>query len=212
VSEDTLLIVTSDNGAPLADAETYGHLPNGDWRGQKSDIWEGGHREPFLARWPGRIPADSSADGLMCLSDLMATVAAATGVVVPEGAGQDSVNMLGMLRGAQEPSRRQSVVHHSGDGMFSYRSGHWKVIFGSGSGGFSEPKGQHCDIRFPQGQLYDLASDPREECNLWDEQPQVVEELYRELKQVVRTTASGLSFDVQLSPQPVPGRVAAEAR
>jgi arylsulfatase A-like enzyme len=202
VSEDTLLILTSDNGAPLADAdgETYGHLANGDWRGQKADIWEGGHREPFLARWPGRIPADSSADGLMCLSDLMATVAAATGVVVPEGAGQDSVNVLGMLRGAQGPSRRQTVVHHSGDGMFSYRSGHWKVIFGSGSGGFSEPKGQLCDIRFPQGQLYDLASDPREECNLWDEQPQVVEELYGELKQVVRTTASGLSFDIRLSP------------
>lgn len=200
MSEDTLLIVTSDNGGELAyvDGDTYGHRVNGDWRGQKADIWEGGHREPFLARWPGHIPAGSSVGGLLCLADLIATVAAATGVVVPEGAGEDSLNMLGVLEGTAPASPRQGVVHHSGDGMFAYRSGSWKAVFGSGSGGFSDPKGLHCNLNVANGQLYDLASDPGEEDNLWDKRPEVVGELYGELKRVVRTTASGLSFDIRV--------------
>jgi len=200
LSEDTLLIVTSDNGGELTyvDGETYGHRVNGEWRGQKADIWEGGHREPFVARWPGRIRAGSTAEGLICLTDLMATLASATGLVVPEGGGEDSLDVLGHLTGSAGASSRQSVVHHSGDGMFSYRYGAWKAVFGEGSGGFSEPKGSHCDVRHANGQLYDLLSDPAEAVNLWDERPAIVEELYGDLKRVVRTTASGLSFDLRL--------------
>lgn len=203
-AEDTVLIVTSDNGGELAyvDGDTHGHRVNGDWRGQKADIWEGGHREPFIARWPGRIPAGSSAEGLLCLADLMATLASAAGVVVPEGAGEDSVDALGMLTGDAPTSPRQSVVHHSGDGMFSYRRGRWKAVFGTGSGGFSDPRGGPCDVRVGSGGLYDLVSDPREEDNLWEERPEVVEGLYGELKRVARTTASGLSFDIRLGPDP----------
>lgn len=198
LAADTLVIVTSDNGAHLADVDgdTHGHRANGDWRGQKADIWEGGHREPFVARWPGRIPPGSVTDALFGLVDLMATIATATGVEVPLGAGEDSVDMLGVLTGGPGPSLGRSLVHHSFDGTFSLRHKHWKLVMGSGSGGFSEPFGYHCDDIFVEGQLYDLSEDPAETHNLWFEHPEVVDGLYAELKAIARGPASGLSFDV----------------
>lgn len=208
--DETLLVVTSDNGAELADldGDTHGHKANGDWRGAKADIWEGGHREPFVARWPGRIPAGSTTGQLMCLSDLMATVASATGAALPEGAGEDSIDMLPALTGRVEGPLRQSLVHHSGDGMFSYRSHAWKAIFGTGSGGFSDPPGRPCAFDFAGGQLYDLAADPRETHNLWRERPDVVRAFYQEMKALARSTASGFSFDVPIPslPSEVPHR------
>jgi arylsulfatase A len=177
LSDDTLVIVTSDNGShwPEGDIERWGHDANNGWRGQKADIWEGGHRVPFVARWPGQVEAGSASDGLVCLTDLFATCAEIVGEPLPAGAAEDSVSMLSLLRG--DRGEREVVVHHSVDGMFALRLADWKLIDGLGSGGFSRPKRVEPSEAGPTGQLYNLRSDPRETTNLWSERPEVVSEL-----------------------------------
>jgi arylsulfatase A-like enzyme len=185
LTENTLLIVTSDNGAraTCANGLDYGHKSNGALRGQKADIWDGGHREPFIARWPDQIPAGSTSDAPVCLVDFMATVAAILNVELPEHAAEDSFNMLPVLKGSPA-SNRQAIIHHSGDGMFSIRQGSWKLIQGLGSGGFTEPKHMDPEQDGPSGQLYNLAEDLAESQNLWLERPDVVEEMMGMLFQI----------------------------
>ena len=180
VAGDTLVIATSDNGARLACAngETYGHKSNGDWRGQKADIWDGGHREPFIARWPGRISPGSRCDRPVCLVDFMATCADIVGEPLPDDAGEDSLSFLPLLDGdpPQEPARTH-IIHHSGDGMFAVRKDGWKLAQGLGSGGFSEPKWAEPGPDDPPGQLYHLTEDPQEQRNCWMEEQDKVREL-----------------------------------
>jgi arylsulfatase A-like enzyme len=178
--ENTLILVTSDNGARLTnyDGRDYGHRSCGELRGQKADIWEGGHREPLIARWPGHIPPETSSNQPVCLSDLMATCAEVAGVELPPHAGQDSFSILPALLGKTgNGPAREAIVHHSGAGMFSLRKGRWKLICGLGSGGFSEPKHVEPGPGDPPGQLYDMDGDWRETGNLWANHPDVVEEL-----------------------------------
>jgi len=187
LTDNTLIIVTSDNGspgrtkinrAPYAIIKEYGHYPNGRLRGIKADIWDGGHREPFIARWPGKIPAGTTSSELICLTDLLATCAAIVGAELPGNAGEDSYNILPAMLGQTlaEPIR-QAVVHHSGSGMFSIRQGKWKLILGRGSGGFSSPKFYKPKPGEPKGQLYNLEDDFAEANNLWNEHPQIVARL-----------------------------------
>jgi len=180
IADDTLLFLTSDNGARLTcyDGNDYGHRSCGPWRGQKADIWEGGHREPFIARWPGKIAPGTTCDQTICLGDLMATCAAIVGTDLPEGAAEDSFNMLPALLG-QETDKpvREAIVHHSIDGSFAIRKGPWKLIMGLGSRGFSEPRRLEPEPGGPPGQLYNLEEDPTESRNPWADRPQVVEEL-----------------------------------
>jgi len=177
---NTLFIVTSDNGARLTnyDGRDYGHRSCGPLRGQKADIWDGGHREPFIARWPERVPDGSSSSEPICLGDLMATCADILGVELASGSAQDSISFLPALLG-QERDRllREAIVHHSGDGMFSIRQGQWKLILGRGSGGFSEPRQLEPGRGEPPGQLYDMHSDLGEAHNLWSERPDIVSHL-----------------------------------
>jgi len=177
----TLLIVTSDNGSHWMprDIEEFGHRANLGWRGQKADIWEAGHRVPFLARWPGRIEPGSSSAALLCLTDLFATCASAAGVPVqdlPAGAAEDSFDRLPVLLGVDAP-RGAPVIHHSLHGMFAIRVGDWKLIEGLGSGGFTPPAVVEPEEGQPPGQLYDLRRDPAETTNLWAERPQIVREM-----------------------------------
>jgi arylsulfatase A len=178
--ENTLIIVTSDNGARATDfyGDDYGHQSCGDLRGQKADIWDGGHREPFIARWPGVIKPDSTSHQLICLGDLIATCAEIVGAQPQENAAEDSLSFLPALAGdASSSTSRKTIVHHSGDGMFSIRDGKWKLILGCGSGGFTEPQRVDPTPGELQGQLYDMQDDFQETCNLWDEEPQIVERL-----------------------------------
>ena len=143
LSDNTLLIVTSDNGAYWTDREIgqYNHRANFTWRGMKADIWEGGHRIPFIARWPNHIPAGTTNDEVLSLIDLMATFAALTEVPLPEDAAEDSYNMLPTLLGtAAETPIREGTIFHSSEGMFAIRQGPWKLIEGRGSGGFTAPR------------------------------------------------------------------------
>ncbi len=187
LTENTLVVVTSDNGShwPVGDVEKFGHAANLHYRGQKADVWEGGHRVPFLARWPHRIPAGAVRDDLLCLTDLMATFAAVVGRELPPGAGEDSVDQLAVLLDEElETPARSSVVNHSMSGVFAWRDGRWKLILGRGSGGFTAPRKIEPQPGEPEGQLYDLLEDPAETTNLWLERPELVAELRARLDRV----------------------------
>ncbi len=122
LDQNTLIIVTSDNGSNWTpqDIQTWNHCSNGIFRGQKSDVWEGGHHIPFLVRWPGIIkPATTSAD-LICLTDLFATCSEITGYNPNSAEGPDSYSFLPALTGnSPNMSPRKNVVHHSISGMFA---------------------------------------------------------------------------------------------
>jgi arylsulfatase A len=166
---NTLLIFTSDNGAHWTpeDKTRFAHRANADWRGMKADIHEAGHRVPFLARWPGKIPAGSVTNELACLTDLLATVAEIVGVPLPVNAAEDSYSLLPALLGKRPEPIREAVVHHSYDGMFSIRQGEWKLILGPGSGGFSAPRRIEMQPGVVEGHLYHLGRDPHEENDLY---------------------------------------------
>lgn len=180
LADRTLVVFTSDNGAiplPAQFAES-GHRPNGAWRGQKADIWEAGHRVPYLVRWPGHTPAGSTCSETICHTDLLATVSAIIGAKLPDDAGEDSFSILPLLTGQTRVHPvRTEIVHHSGDGAFALREGKWKAIFHLGSGGFSQPKREPPTADGPTGQLYDLEADPGETHNLWLDQPAIVTRL-----------------------------------
>jgi arylsulfatase A len=171
ISDNTLLIVTSDNGPREG---VNGHKSAGDLRGLKGGIWEGGHRVPFIARWPGKIKAGTTNDEVVCLTDLIATCAAIVGTELPNDAGQDSFNILPALLGEKpdEPIR-EAIVHHSGSGVFAIRQGEWKLILESKGAGYHDgpPKSG-----LP-GQLYNLADDPYEKNDLWAKRPEIVKRL-----------------------------------
>lgn len=178
-ARNTLLIFTSDNGAHWTpeDKARFDHRANAAWRGMKADIWEAGHRVPFLARWPGRIRAGTASDQLGCLTDLVATAADIVGVELPPNAGEDSYSLLPALLGRRNGGRRRAVVLHSNEGIFAIREGPWKLVLGLGSGGFSEPKRLEPAPGQPRGQLYHLARDPGETENLYAKHPEVVARL-----------------------------------
>jgi len=184
LAENTLVIFTSDNGCTGRVRRFHdekGHRSNGDWRGWKTNIWEGGHRIPFIARWPGRISPGSTSAQLIGLGDLMATCAQILGKSLPANAGEDSVSILPALLGEDRAPLRDAVVNHSGDGKFAIRQGNWKLELCSGSGGSVQP-----DRRgLPNVQLYDLAEDPGEQTNLQAEFPEVVKRLTALLEKYV---------------------------
>ena len=157
---NTLLIFTSDNGcspaAGVGKLEKQGHFPSANMRGYKADIWDGGHRIPFIARWPGVTKPGTTCGQTICLTDLLATCAGILDVRLPDDAGEDSVSILPLLRGQDRPLR-EAVVHHSINGMFALRQGHSKLIFGSGSGGWSKPGADKSPV-----QLYDMTLDAGE--------------------------------------------------
>jgi arylsulfatase A len=190
LADSTLVLFTSDNGcSPAADFKAmaaHGHDPSGRFRGSKADIYEGGHRIPFLARWPGRIKPGASCGDTICLTDLMATVAAITGATLPEGAGEDSVNLLPDLLGTARGPLREATVHHSINGSFAIRQGPWKLALCPGSGGWSPPRpGRDPAADLPPIQLFDLGRDVGEAHNVEAEHPEVVERLTRLLERYV---------------------------
>jgi len=183
VADETLVFFTSDNGcAPyigVTDLEKSGHFPSGPLRGYKTDAWEGGHRVPFIVRWPGIAKAGSVNRQLVQQSDLLATVATILGVKLPDNAGEDSVSLLALLRGEDRSVRNHGVSQSAPKGLLALRKGHWKLIFGRGSGGWSKGGDEQ------PGQLYDLADDLGETKNLHAERPEVVAELTALMKKII---------------------------
>jgi len=175
IAEETLIIFTSDNG-PRRGAN--GHDSAGEFRGFKTHAWEGGHRIPFIARWPGHIQSNTTCDEPIELTDLLATSAALIGATLPENAGPDSYNILPALLGEpRDRPIREAIVSHSQAGVFAIRRGSWKLILETtGSGGWVQPSGGGPEPKTP-GQLYNLRDDPAEQKNLYTAHPEIVERL-----------------------------------
>lgn len=198
IAENTLVFFTSDNGcsAPVAKAgrleKEFGHYPSANLRGYKSDIWEGGHRIPFIVKWPGKIEANSTNDELICLTNLMATCADITGTALPEEAAEDSYSILPLLTNKKAKSAYEYVVHHSINGKFSIRNRKWKLEFTPGSGGWTAPNDKKArEMGLPQLQLYNMIKDEEETNNVYDQHNRVVRKMTNELKEIVdkgRTT------------------------
>lgn len=185
--DNTLVIFTSDNGPFWTPAliEKFNHRSAGALRGMKADAWEGGHRIPYIARWPGTIPANSNSPALTSLTHLFATVADLLNIDIQPGEGEDSHSLLPVLKGqSQQIANQQAVVHHSSRGLFAIRKGDWKLIQGRGSGGFSEPRVYDPLPGEPIGQLYNLKNDVRETNNLYESHLEKVTELNRLLKEI----------------------------
>ena len=199
--ENTWIIFTSDNGSPQRDGanmngpigsvKKYGHDPSRPWRGMKGDIWEGGHRVPFITAWPSRIPANTTSDQMICLTDIMATAAGFLESEIPEGQVEDSRDFSRVMTGDHPGGPlRESLVHHSHHGTFALRRAEWKLIFGKTAGGFSDNLNiPGIPVRTP-GQLYNLALDPGEQNNLYADRPTIV----RELSQLMKSQFSKQPF------------------
>ncbi len=188
---NTLLIFASDNGPVWydADVERFGHDASGGFRGIKGDAWEGGHRMPFIVRWPGVVEMGSVSDQTIAFMDILATIAEVTGIPVSEEGGLDSYSFLHALTGESEDQPiRPSLVMESAGGAMAIRMGNWKLIDRLGSGGFSKPGFVEPGPGDPAGQLYNLSEDPGETTNLYSEHPDVVERLTRELEKIVTET------------------------
>jgi len=181
VADNTIVMFASDNGCAhcigVPDLEARGHFPSAQYRGYKSDAWDGGHRIPYIVRWPGVTAPGSECDRTVCLSDLVATCADILDRDLPENAGEDSVSLLPLLKG-DDVAVREYVVHHSGHGKFAIRNGKWKLVLCPGSGGWTDPTD---DVASEQGlppvQLYDMQTDPGEQVNLQAERPDIVTHL-----------------------------------
>ncbi len=194
IGKSTLFVVTSDNGcSPAADIkglQDQGHQPSERYRGHKADIFDGGHRVPFLVRWPDRVRAGLEVDGLVCLTDLLATVSEIVGDRLPEGAGEDSVSFLPLLEG--RVGGREEVVHHSINGSFAIRDRRWKLAFCGDSGGWSEPRPGKSAKELPAVQLFDMQSDVSETRNVELDHASEVSRLTERMERIIREGRSTL--------------------
>lgn len=189
IDDNTIVIFTSDNGcSPEANfdvLEKFGHDPSGGYRGHKADIYEGGHRVPFVVRWPGKIKGGQKTNALVCLTDIYSTLRELTGQPKEDQGGEDSFSLMSVLKGATE-SERNSLVSHSISGHFSIREGDWKLCLCGGSGGWSSPTEKEAAKQsLPPMQLFNLKTDREEKTNLVAEYPEKVEALLGLLGQQV---------------------------
>lgn len=204
IADNTLVFFTSDNGcsAPVAKAgkleKEFGHYPSADFRGYKSDIWEGGHRIPFIVKWPGQIEADSENDKLICQTSLMATCADIVGAHLDDDAGVDSYSILPMLENKKAKTDYNLVVHHSINGKFSIRNKKWKLELTPGSGGWTGPTDNKAiKENYPDIQLYNMKKDVEETTNVYDKHPKRVKKMTAQLIEIVENgrTTSGDTQD-----------------
>jgi arylsulfatase A len=206
IADNTLVIVTSDNGcspqANFPQLAEHGHNPSHVFRGNKADIFDGGHRVPYLIQWPAVVKGGSRCDQTVCLVDFMATVAEILGQRLPADAAEDSYSYLSQLRGELTKPIRPNIVHHSINGSFAIREGSWKLELCPDSGGWSPPrpsapgkakgkvKAKPTAEALPPLQLYDLSTDIGERSNLAEQQPEKVSQLTKILEQLVQNGRS----------------------
>ncbi|APY09710.1 arylsulfatase [Winogradskyella sp. J14-2] len=219
IANNTLLIITSDNGGMLnrggQQARKMGHKQNGDLLGFKFDAWEGGHRVPFIARWPRRIKAGTVSNALASNIDLMATSADLLGITLGDNEGEDSVSMLNVLLGKDTKGNRQELlISPSSPRHLAIRSGKWMYISNQGGGGFADKnlgdhtfggpaafsftKQKNSDVQdgkikdnAPLAQLYNLEVDPYQNKNVYDNYPNIVDNLKNMIEELKLNTSHG---------------------
>jgi len=170
VDDNTIVFFTSDNGCSpegnFAKLKEFKHDPSAGYRGHKADIYEGGHRVPFVARWPKGIKAGQKTNALACLTDLYDTMREITGQSKIDKGGEDSFSLLPAFKGKKETVRK-TLISHSIGGSFSIRQGDWKLCLSAGSGGWSAPReGDAKKKGLPPVQLFNLKKDKGEKENL----------------------------------------------
>ncbi|TWU39701.1 sulfatase family protein [Novipirellula artificiosorum] len=197
VADNTILIVTSDNGSFMyrMDADVPDHLDdesvqgfhpdshraNAGWRGTKADIWEGGHRVPFFVRLPDQAHAGTRVENVVGLVDLLATLTDELNILVPDGAAEDSVSFASLLKNGGAAFDRPPLICHSAGGMFAIRDGKWKLVAGNGSGGRENPKGKPFEEPW---MLFNLQQDPAETTNVAEQNPEVFQRLKTQLLEI----------------------------
>ncbi|WP_206170460.1 sulfatase family protein [Flagellimonas maritima] len=215
LSEDTLIIFTSDNGGMLnrggQTAREAGHKANGDLLGFKFDAWEGGHRVPFIARWPNKIPSGTTSDQLSSNVDLFATIASIIGYKPKNQEGPDSIDILpALLKNPTEAIRKSLVISPARKRNLSFRKGKWMYISARGGGGFSSKQlGAHTfggpaafpftgqknsDIingkiksNAPTAQLYNLEKDPYQSTNVYYKHPEIIKDMENSLSKILES-------------------------
>jgi arylsulfatase A-like enzyme len=206
IDDNTLILFNADNGAETTHVHwmrsDHKHDPSGGWRGVKRDGWEGGHRVPFLARWPGRIPAGHVSKQMTNTTDIFATLASVAGYTLPDEAATDSFDMLPAMLGKQAPNTpiRPHLLTQSFRGEFQIRQGKWKYLDHKGSGGNNYDSGILKQYAIPEnapnapGQLYQLEKDPGETTNLYfthEAKREELRALLRQLKESGRSAPMG---------------------
>jgi arylsulfatase A-like enzyme len=197
LADNTVVMFSSDNGPETTSVvrmrADHGHDGARPWRGVKRDQWEGGHRVPFIVRWPGKIAPGRTTDETVCLTDVMATCAAITGAALPTNAAEDSFNLLPVLLGHDRGTPiRPYTLHQTISLALAIRQGPWKYLDHRGSGGNNYEKSELKPFARPDtapeapGQLYHLTLDPGETTNLYFKHP----EKARELKALLEATKS----------------------
>jgi len=162
------------NGA-VSSVLKYGHNPSHIYRDTKADIWEAGHRFPFIAKWPGQINNNTVSNETIFLVNIMATCAAITGVQLPKDSALDSYSLVDPLKQfGYIPPLRKDLINHSSNGMFAISQGEWNFIDGRGSGDWSKDGRDAKDL----GQLYNLSTAPQETQNLYDTHPEKVQSIH----------------------------------
>lgn len=196
IEDNTLVMYTSDNGSYMyrIDEDRPDHVDdervqgyhvnrrqsNFIWRGTKADIYDGGHRIPFMAKWPRSIKKGTSNSSTICITDIIATISEIQGIELEKDAGPDSYSILSLLKGGED-FHRPPVIHHSVNGTFSIRHGKWKMIFSDGSGGRQQPVSKPFIEPY---QLYNMEQDPSESENVLNENEDVAEILSDYLTQI----------------------------
>lgn len=206
-ADNTLVIFTSDNGCAhyidVAGLEAKGHFPSGPLRGYKSDVWEGGHRVPFIVRWPGKVKAGAVSGQLIHQADLLATFADILDFKLPDNAAEDSFSLLPLFEGVDKPVR-QHAISASIRGVPCLRDGPWKLILAPGSGGWTQGEGKD------EVQLYDLASDLGEKSNLAAAHPERVESMKELMERIISEGRSNpgepQKNDIQVRRHPLKSR------
>jgi arylsulfatase A-like enzyme len=230
LSDNTLVIFTSDNGSEVTGevkpgvydrVQQYGHRSSGELRGAKRDAWEGGHRVPFIARWPGKIRDGEVCDETICHVDFMATVAEILGEALPDNSAEDSVSILpALLNRTRIGTIREATVHHSARGKFAIRRGDWVLIdapTGDDNAANGEPQWLKAERQYTphnlKGELYNVREDRAQRYNLYAEKPVLVEELKTLLEKYIRegrsTPGTPQRNDVEVQPfssQPAPAK------
>ncbi len=196
IRDNTIVVFTSDNGcspaARYADLQKKGHYPSAQFRGQKGDLYDGGHRVPCMISWPAKIKAGQLADQTICLTDFLATFADLTGYKLKDNEAEDSFDLTSILKnpkGAKEV--RDSIVHHSYYGFFAIRMGDWKLLIHPAGGGFNDKKLESME-NLPRMQLYNMKDDVAETNNLYLTNPEKAKELLMQLRKEIedgRSTA-----------------------
>ena len=210
LAENTLVIYTSDNGGVYIYGEPHGELGSlelghrsmGPLLGLKTDTWEGGHRVPFIARWPGNIPAGATSDHLLALEDLFATFAAAANITLPRNAAPDSLNQLPLFQYPDVPTPIRTEMIYSGRGR-ALRHGDWVYLPDQGSGGLfgtfylerfgyenSDFDGNVRREDAPPAQLYNLRDDLVQSRNLYHDEPEMLKFMEARFREIMRQRKS----------------------